>query len=250
MSSDKDVDFLRLALPDEIATALSYVRALSIRPFATTSKYSAPNLDMEQAGREMRVTDIITGHYLKEGDQLQITLEAVDVANNRTVWRDTLNVGAADMIALRREIAAKVHQGLVPALGAGDSSAEAGTRPKNEEAYDLYLRSVSLAHDAAPNREAISMLERSAGLDATYAPTWRALGERYYYDSHYSGGGEAMFERSITVLERALALDPDYSDAAGQLITNRVERADLGKAYQDAKALVARHPEKRWRILP
>ena len=243
MSPDKDVDFLRLALPDEIATALSYVKSLSIRPFATTSKYNAASLDLEQAGREMRVTNIVTGHYLKEGDQLQITLEAVDVANNRSVWRDTLSVGALDMIAMRGQIAARVRQGLVPALGVGDTSAEAGTRPKNEEAYDLYLRSVSLPHDAAPNKEAIAMLERSVGLDSTYAPAWRALGERYYYDSHYSDGGEAMFQRSTAAHERALALDPDYSDAAGMLITNRVERGELGKAYQDAKALVARHPE-------
>ena len=243
MSPDKDVDFLRLALPDEIATALSYVKSLSIRPFATTSKYNAATLDLEQAGREMRVANIVTGHYQKEGDQLQITLEAVDVANNRSVWRDTLSVGALDMIAMRGQIAARVRQGLVPALGAGDTSAEAGTRPKNEEAYDLYLRSVSLPHDAAPNKEAIAMLERSVGLDSTYAPAWRALGERYYYDSHYSDGGEAMFERSTAAHERALALDPDYSDAAGMLITNRVERGELGKAYQDAKALVARHPE-------
>jgi eukaryotic-like serine/threonine-protein kinase len=243
MSPDKDVDFLRLALPDEIATTLSYAHALSIRPFATTSKYNAPNLDLEQAGREMRVTDIVTGHYLKEGDQLQITLEAVDVANNRTVWRDTLNVGVSDMIAMRGQIAAKVRQGLVPALGAGDNSAEAGTHPRNEEAYDLYLRSVSLPHEAVPNKEAIGMLERAVGLDATYAPAWRALGERYYYDSHYSDGGEAMFQRSTAAQERALALDPDYSDAASLLISNRVERGELGKAYKDAKALVARHPE-------
>jgi eukaryotic-like serine/threonine-protein kinase len=243
MSGEQSVNFLRLALPDEIATTLSYAHALSIRPFATTSKYNSPNLDLEQAGREMRVTDIVTGHYLKEGDQLQITLEAVDVANNRTVWRDTLNVGVADMIAMRGEIAGKVRQGLVPALGAGENSAEAGTRPKNEEAYDLYLRSVSLPHDAAPNKEAITMLERSVGLDSTYAPAWRALGERYYYDSHYSNGGEAMFQRSTAAHERALALDPDYSDAAGMLITNRVERGELGKAYSDAKALVERHPE-------
>jgi serine/threonine protein kinase/tetratricopeptide (TPR) repeat protein len=242
MSADQTVDFLRLALPDEIATALSYAHALSIRPFATTSKYNSPSLDLEQAGREMRVTDIVTGHYLKEGDQLQITLEAVDVANNRTVWRDTLNVEVADMIAMRGQIAAKVRQGLVPALGAGNA-AETGTHPKNEEAYDLYLRSVSLPHDAAPNKEAIAMLERAVGLDATYAPAWRALGERYYYDSHYSNGGAAMFQRSTAAHERALALDPDYSDAAGMLITNRVETGELGPAYKDAKALVARHPE-------
>jgi serine/threonine protein kinase/tetratricopeptide (TPR) repeat protein len=243
MSSDKDVDFLRLALPDEVATALSYVHSLSIRPFTTTSKYNASSLDLEQAGREMRVTNIVTGHYLKEGDQLQITLEAVDVANNRSVWRDTLSVGALDMISMRGQISARVRQGLVPALGASGTSAEAGTRPKNEEAYDLYLRSVSLPHEAAPNKQAIAMLERSVGLDSTYAPAWRALGERYYYDSHYSDGGEAMFQRSTAAHERALALDPDYSDAAGMLITNRVERGELGKAYQDAKALVARHPD-------
>jgi serine/threonine protein kinase len=243
MTSDKDVDFLRLALPDEIATALSYVHALSIRPFATTSKYNAPSLDLEQAGREMRVTNIVTGHFLKEGDQLQITLEAVDVANNRSVWRDTVNVGVADMIAMRGQLATKVRQGLVPALGAGENSVEAGTHPKNEQAYDLYLRSVSMPHDAAPNKEAIAMLERAVGLDSTYAPAWRALGERYYYDSHYSDGGAAMFQRSTAAQERALVLDPNYSDAASMLLTNRVETGNLGKAYQDAKTLVARHPE-------
>jgi len=71
--SDKDTDFLRLALPDEIATALSYVPSFSIRPFATTSKYSGPNLDLQQAGREMGVTCIVTGHYLTEGNQLEVT---------------------------------------------------------------------------------------------------------------------------------------------------------------------------------
>jgi TolB-like protein len=84
--SDKDTDFLRLALPDEIATALSYLPSFSIRPFATTSKYNGPNLDLQQAGREMGVTCIVTGHYLTDGNQLEVTLEAVDVAKNRSVW--------------------------------------------------------------------------------------------------------------------------------------------------------------------
>src|ERR1700722_5601563 len=243
MSSDQDVDYLRLALPDEIATALSYGRSLSIRPFATTSKYNGANVDLEQAGKEMRVSNIVTGHYLKEGDQLQITLEAVDVANNRTVWRDTMNIGAADKIAMRTQITAKVRSGLIPALGAGAESSEKGTHPKSEEAYDLYLRSLALPHDAGGNKEAINMLERAVGLDPNYAPAWSSLGERYYYDSHYSNGGTPMFERSVTALERALVLDPEYSQAASRLITNRVEQGALGKAYKDAKALVERHPQ-------
>jgi eukaryotic-like serine/threonine-protein kinase len=244
MGSDQATDFLRLALPDEIATALSYVHSLSIRPFATTSKFSGPGVDLEQAGKEMRVSNIVTGHYLKEGDQIQITLEAVDVANNRTVWRDTLTVAAPDLIAMRSQITAKVRQGLVPALGAGTDSASGATHPKSEEAYDLYLRSVSLPHDAAPNREAIAMLERAVGLDPTYAPAWGALGPRYYYDAHYGNGGPEMFTRSVAALERALVLDPDLNDAASQLISDRVEQGEMGKAYKDAAALVQRHPEK------
>jgi serine/threonine protein kinase len=243
LSSDKGADFLSLAVPDEIATALSYVRSLSIRPFATTSKYTAPGLDLQQAGREMRVKDIVTGHYLKEGDQLQITLEAVDVENNRALWRDTLTVAAPDMIAMRAQITEKVRQGMLPALGAGADSAVSATRPNNEEAYDLYLRSLALANDPAPTKEAIPMLERAVGLDPAYAPAWDALGRRYYLDSQYGGGGETMFQKSNSALERALALDPNLTIASGQIIANRTERGELARAYKDANDLIKRQPE-------
>src|SRR5208283_1812789 len=246
LGGDKDLDFLRLALADEIATSLSYVPSLTIRPFATTSKYDSPALDLQEAGRAMHVTDVVTGHYLKEGSQLQITLEAIDVENNRTLWRDTMTVAAPDMIAMRGQVTAKVRQGLVPALGAGSNSAEGATRPRNEEAYDLYLRSVSLPHDPLPNKDAIAMLERAVGLDPTYAPAWDALGGRYNYDSAYANGGDAAFQRALTAFSRALALDPDYIDPAGETILSEVERGELIKAYQGGKALVARHPENAY----
>ena len=243
LGADKDLDFLRLALADEIATSLSYVRSLTIRPFATTSKYDSPTLDLQEAGRAMHVTDVVTGHYLKEGSQLQITLEAIDVENNRTLWRDTMTVATPDMIAMRDQITAKVRQGLVPALGAGINSEESATRPKNEEAYDLYLRSIAVPHDPLPNKDAIAMLERAVGLDPNYAPAWSAVALRYHYDAAYSNGGDAAFQRSNSAFERALSLDPNLVSAASQLITNRVERGEIVKAYQAAKALVTAHPE-------
>ena len=243
LGADKDLDFLRLGLADEIATSLSYVRDLTIRPFATTQKYDSPTVDLQEAGHAMHVTDVVTGHFLKEGSQLQITLEAIDIADNRTIWRDTMTVATPDMIAMRGQITAKVRQGLVPALGAATDSAEGATRPKNEEAYDLYLRSIALPHDPAPNKDAIAMLERAVGLDSSYAPAWGALGLRYHYDSAYSDGGDAAFQRSNSAFERALGLDPNLVSAAGQLITNRVERGDTVGAYREAKELVARHPE-------
>jgi Tfp pilus assembly protein PilF len=191
----------------------------------------------------MHVSNIVTGHYRKEGTELQVILEAVDVENNRTLWRDTLNVPALDLISMREQVTAKVRQGLVPMLGGGNASTDVGTRPKSEEAYDLYLRSVSAPHDPVPNAAAIAMLERAVGLDPSYAPAWAALGLRYYYDSTYSTGGKQMFQRANAAYERALSLDPDLAFAAAQLVTNHVEEGELTKAYRDAQALVRRRPE-------
>jgi eukaryotic-like serine/threonine-protein kinase len=241
--SDKDIDYLRLALPDEIATTLSRIKTFSVRPFATTSKYNGADVDLQQAGHAMGVSSIVTGHYLSAGGHLEITLEAVDVPTNRTVWRDQVQVASADGLAMREQVNSVVRQGLVSALGGASAANEAGTHPKNEEAYELYLRSVAISNDPAPNKEAIAMLERVVALDPTYAQAWSALGHRYYYDAQYGSGGEAMYKRSYSAYERALTLDPNLIDAASQLITTRAERGELVDSYGEALALVNRFPD-------
>ena len=80
------------------------------------------------------------------------------------------------------------------------------------------------------------MLQHVVDVDPNYAPAWEELGVRAYYDADYSNGGEKMFQLSNTASERALALDPNRVMAAGQLITNRVERGELTKAYAAAQA--------------
>jgi hypothetical protein len=98
-----------------------------------------------------------------------LTIEAVDVADDRVLWQDSRSV-PSDLVAIREQVTSHVRQGLIPALGANTAAAESGPRPTNEEAYDLYLRSVAIEHDGSQNRDAIRMLERSGGLDPTYAP--------------------------------------------------------------------------------
>ena len=243
MNGDSTVEFLRFALADEIASTLTYTRTLDVRPSAITRKFVGNDVDPQQAGREVHVANVVTGHFLKQGDRLLIMLEAIQVDGNRLLWQTNLTAPAQDLIAMQAQMAAQMRQGLLPALGATGDFLDTGTRPKNEKAYDLYLHSLALPHDAGSNKDAIAVLEHVVATDPTYAPAWEQLGLRCYFDADYSDGGEPMFQRSNQACERALELDPNRVTAARQLIANRVERGELGKAYQAAQALVKRRPE-------
>ena len=242
-NGDISVEYLRTALSDEIASTLTYSRTLDVRPSAATQKYVANDVDPQQAGRELHVANILTGHFLKQGDHLMITIEAIQVEGNKLLWQTSVSGPAQDLIPLQEQVAAKIRQELLPALGAGGGFLDTGTRPKNADAYDLYLHSLALPHDAAPNKDAISVLEKVVEMDPSYAPAWEQLGVRSYYDADYSDGGEPMFQRSNTASERAVQLDPNLVTAARQLVANHVERGELGPAYQAAMALVKRRPE-------
>jgi serine/threonine protein kinase len=243
LSADKEEDFLRMALPDEIATTLSSVRTLSIRPFSTTGKYANGDVDVQQAGKEMHVGRVVMGHYQKIRDQLQLTVQAVDVGDNRVLWQETLNVPTLDLVSMRQQVNARVWQGLIPALGATADPAMSGTRPTNEQAYDLFLRSVALAHDGEQNREAVRMLERSVGLDPAFAPAWSALGKRYYYEEEYGPGSNGTMSRTEPALRRALTLDPNLEDAEQQIVSLDADSGKLAPAYGEAKSMVERHPQ-------
>jgi serine/threonine protein kinase/DNA-binding winged helix-turn-helix (wHTH) protein/Tfp pilus assembly protein PilF len=243
--SDHSLDFLQLALPDEVATTLSHTRSISIRPFASTRKYTEPFLDLQKTGKEMQVTTVVTGHFQRVGEQLQITLEAIDVEKNRSLWRDTLNVPAQDLLAMQDKITTKVQVGLASALGASALTTDAAPRPSNEEAYDLYLRSAAVADSSGPDLQAIAMLEKAVGLDPNYAPAWVALGRRYYTEARYESeaGDEVMMERFQAATEHALALDPNSITAGAALALRHTEQGELSRGYQRAEDLVRRRPD-------
>jgi serine/threonine protein kinase/Tfp pilus assembly protein PilF len=243
MNGDFSVDFLRFALADELTSVLTYSRSLEVRPSSVTRKYVGLDLDPRKVGQELRVGRLLTGHFLRQGDQMTVTLEAIDVPTERLLWQTTVTAKAEDLIGLQQQLSAQVQHGLMPALGGAGGAVETASRPKSQEAYDLYLHSLALPHDPAPNKDAIAVLEHVVGVDPSYAPAWEALGKRYYYDSDYGGGGEEMFQRSNKAYERALALDPNRVEAASSLITNRVERGELGRAYDAATDLVRRRPQ-------
>src|SRR5208337_693037 len=168
VSNDTESEFLRFALADEIANALTYTHSLEIRPSASTQKYGNGEADPAKAGRELGVGTVVVGHFLRQKKMVMATLEAVDVKDNKVIWSGTLTSPTDNLIALRNQMAKKVRLELVPALGIGNRTVETSSAPANREGYDLFLRSVAMPHDGAGNKDAIAMLERAVKLDPNY----------------------------------------------------------------------------------
>ena len=242
LGGDRNLEYLRSALPDQVANSLSTARSLTIRPVAATGRYADPTLDLRQVGRELDVDRVVTGHYVLAGNDLQIAMEAVDTNENRVLWQETLNVPANDLLQLQAQVAAISRGDLARALGIRQFVSEIAP-PNNEIAYELYLRSLALDWDPAPTREAIELLRKSVLLDAAYAPAWGQLSLRYYSASRFGGGGPEMLQLSDAAAERQMELEPDAPGPVAELTIHRTERGDLVQSHQQALELVRRRPD-------
>ncbi len=239
---DHSRDYLKLAIPDEITTILSFSPTLAVRPFSV-SRHLSGDIDPQEAATKLSASGIISGHIMDEGGRLSVTMEAIDIRANKLLWRDVFDVPSGDLLTMRRELTNRINSGLLPKLAPTQKQAPDRSRPNNPEAYSLFLRAAAKSLDEAPNAEALKLLEQAVKLDPTYGSAWEALSARLYFTSAYSTGGAAAIVRSREAAMRALELDPDSIPAAGRLIIIDAESGQTARAYRDAQKLVNRRPD-------
>ena len=119
VDGDAATDFLRLALADEVATALSWTPSLAVRPMAASRRFVGRGISPQQAGQQLRVGEVVTGHFSAHQSELRVTVEAVEVDGNRLLWRDSIVARADDPLAVRDQLISLIRNGLLPALGSG-----------------------------------------------------------------------------------------------------------------------------------
>jgi len=242
-SGNQSLDYLRSALPDEIAHTFASARSLAVRPLAASARFAGPGVDFKRLGHDLDVNRAITGHYLLMGDRLHVTMEAVDTEQNRIIWQDNFDVASNNLLAMQEQIAAISHGKLAEILGVPGFATDASPRTTNEAAYELYLKSIALPWDNKTDRQAVEFLRQAVLLDPNYAPAWGMLAVRYYSASRFGGGGPEMMALSDAALDKELALNPDSLDPIAEMTIHRTERGDLVKAHQIALELVRRKPD-------
>src|ERR1700723_3634857 len=136
MNGEVSVDYLRFALADELTSVLSYSRSLEVRPSSVTRRFVEFDLDPHKVGLQLHVGKLLTGHYMRQGERLTVTLEAIDVSTDRLLWQGSASAAVNDLVFLQSQLRPQVQQGLLPALGVAGGGLKTGARPAGPEGDD------------------------------------------------------------------------------------------------------------------
>ncbi len=204
---DAATDFLGFSLADAIITKVGSIRLLAVRPSSAVAMYRNQEVDLRQAGAALKVDTLLTGNYIKEGDNLRITAQLVDVKALNILWKDTIDVRYDNLLAVNDRVAEKVISGLELNLTPSEIETLKLDNPTNREAYEDYLRGVDL-YAMNDFKSSIAFLEKSVALDPNYSPAWTNLGRAYEASANLQFGGRDQYRKARDAFQRALRLNP------------------------------------------
>ncbi|MGK7870380.1 winged helix-turn-helix domain-containing protein [Falsiroseomonas sp. E2-1-a20] len=200
MSGDPEQEYFADGIVEDITTALSRIRWLFVIARNSAFTFKGRAVDVRQIGRGLGVRYVLEGSVRRAGGQVRIGCQLIEAETGHNVWADRFDGNLADVFDLQDQIRRSVVGAIEPTLQRAEI-ARANIKPTDSlDAYDLYLRAV---HQC-------------------YQMTRGAL------------------DSALSMLHRALEIDPNFSLAKGYLCWVYITR-DTGNWLQpgDREAAVA-----------
>jgi adenylate cyclase len=201
MSGDPEQEYFADGMVEEIITALSRIRWLFVIARNSSFTYKGQAVDVKQVGRELGVRYVLEGSVRKAGGRVRITGQLIDAESGTHLWADRFDGSLEEVFDLQDKVASSVAGVIEPTLRQAEIERARRKRPDSLDAYDLYLRALPFAYTSMPR-------------DA---------------------------ERALPLLERAIALEPDYAVAHAIIAWCHEQRYLRGGLREDDKTTALRH---------
>ena len=207
---DKENDFLGFALSDEIINQLGYLKSIVVRPSGSVRKYQGTDEDLNQVGSDLDVELILTGSYLREGDQLRLSTELIDLKKNERLWNKTVQVSYDNVFKIQKDISDDIVEGLKYELQPDEITLLETKHNVDPVAYDYYLKAKSnddiAGLDYIQNAEyKFDLIDRAVKIDSNFGDAWSVRGGQANFLSR--SGIESKKYRSIAKESHSKAIE-------------------------------------------
>ncbi|HSB08702.1 MAG TPA: protein kinase [Blastocatellia bacterium] len=217
---DPSSDYLADGIPESIINNLSQLPGLKVMSRNSVLRFKGQQTDAQEVGQKLGVRAVLTGSIAQRGENLAISIELVDVRDNRQIWGQQHTRKLADVFALQEEIAMDISEKLRLKLTGAEIQQLAKRPTENLKAFQYYVQGRS--HAPRSTREdmltAIRHYEKAIEEDRDYALAYAGLAEAYAVlglRGHIapSEGRRKTEEKA----RKALALDENLAEAHAAL---------------------------------
>ena len=225
-TNDPRLDYLSDGITDAIINNLGQVPTLKVASRNAAFVYKNHTLDPREIARELGTRAVLIGsmHPVAtspatsgELGDIRLEMELVDTETNRRLWGERYTVKRLESNAVQAEISDRVSEKLSLRLTPGMRQKIGRRHTENNEAFDSYLRgrfAIDSRKGNDPYREALGHFQEAVDLDPNYALAFTGEAAAYGLLAFYGGMSPAeAFPKEEIVVQRALQLDPDLTDA-------------------------------------
>jgi DNA-binding winged helix-turn-helix (wHTH) protein/TolB-like protein len=208
LQQDPNTEFLGFSLADAVITKLGYVSELNVRPSYAVQRYRTQPIDIPAVAANLNVDTLLTGTFLREGDDLRIACQLIDVKTDNLLWKGAFDLKYDKLLTVQEQVAQQIISGLELTLSASEAGRLKSEEPVSPLAYEYYLRGVDL-YSKGDAPMAVKMLKKSTELAPHFALSWANLGKAYTANASFQFGGAEHYQMAQAAFEKALSLEPD-----------------------------------------
>jgi adenylate cyclase len=244
-SDDKENEYFSDGITEDIITDLAKIAALRVSSRNSVFTYKGKNVDVQKVGSEMNVRYVLEGSVRKAANRIRITAQLIDASNNTHLWAERFDRDLQDVFAIQDEISQHIAGELKIRLTKEQEQAISRKETENLDAYDAYLK--GLFHSRSRTKSdldlAVDHLNRAVAIDPNFAAAHSALAFALRFTFAFGLDRDpTVFEQAKAHTDRALALEPQLSDALlmkGLLLRDEGNMVD---AIQTLQQLIAMNP--------
>ncbi len=214
LNNDDKVQYLTGALPQELNAQFQTLGTVIVRPYSSVQRYKGNDWDIAKVAQDLQVNTIITGSFMRDGDNLRVNVEIVDARQNRQLWAQRFPGAVADVLLLLDQVTHKVADVLRLRMKSNEEALSSGTQ--DARAYDLFLRGKILQQDlqGKNNLAAIDALEQAVSIDGNFARAHAELANAYVAHYWWNFSNDVVWrEKGEASARRAVSLAPNLAEA-------------------------------------
>ncbi|HQZ95025.1 MAG TPA: tetratricopeptide repeat protein [Pyrinomonadaceae bacterium] len=244
-SGNADVEYLSDGMTETLIKSLSELPNLNVKPRSSVFRYKGKDTDLKTIGKELNVEAILNGRVIQRGEQLTLSLELVDVQNDKVLWTESYGRKQSDLVSLQSEIAKDVSTKLKLKLSGADEAKVTKTSTANPEAYQAYLKGrYYWARRTGENlKKAIEQFKAATDRDPNYALAYAGLADCYVVLNQYAGTPlTETIPQAKAYAERAISIDRQLADPHTSLGVIYEQSWQWAEAEQEFKRAIELNP--------